>query len=145
MGYHFDQLEEWFVGASAGARPLDRCEYRELVASWQTQFEPLLKVRDRVTGAKAEVGLRALLPSDMFVFSIPGYRYLPASTNPHHDARYGFHVSQLRTVDFAILNPADAILVDPDMNFTCLCTHEAGAYAEPILAPAAAGRILHQL
>ena len=135
------KLEGWFKVASMGARMLDRAEYRELVASWQSVFEPLLKAGDRLTGAKAEAGLRAHLPADMFVFSMPGYRYLPASTNSR-EPRYAFRVSQLSNVDFGVANSEDAILVDTELTFTCLCTHEAGAFAEPILAPRSAGRIV---
>jgi hypothetical protein len=139
------ELDAWFRVAASGARPLDRREYQDLIRSWQVHFEPLLKAGDRRTGAKAEEGARALLPRDVFVFTIPGYRYLPAATDARHDARYGFYVSQLRTIDFNVANQMDVILTDAEFTFTCLCTHEAGAFAEPVLVPASAGRIVHDL
>jgi hypothetical protein len=139
------ELEEWFEVAATGARALDRGEYQALVADWQSQFEQLLKAQDRRAGAKAEAGVRALLPRDVFVFSIPGYRYLPAATNAQRDPRFGFYVTQLRTIDFNIANRMDAILAGSELTFACLCTHEAGAFAEPILVPASAGRIVQQL
>jgi hypothetical protein len=139
------ELEAWLHEASAGARALNRGEYRDLLAAWQSVFEPMLEAQDRRTGAKAEAGLRALLPRDLFVFSIPGYRYLPAATNFQRDPRYGFYVSQLRTIDFGVANRMDAILADAALTFTCLCTHEAGAFAEPVLVPASAGRVVQQL
>jgi len=139
------ELEAWFQVAASGARALDRREYQDLVAGWQAQFEPLLEAGDLRTGAKAEAGVRALLPRDVFVFSIPGYRYLPAATNAHRDPRFAFYVSQLKTIDFDIANRMDAILADSELTFTCLCTHEAGAFAEPVLVPASAGRIIQRL
>src|SRR5690349_18309294 len=98
------ELEAWFQLGASAARELDRHEYQDLVVAWQSQFEPLLEARDRRTGARAEAGVRALLPCDVFVFSIPGYRYLPAATNAQRDPRFGFHVSQLRMIDFGIAN-----------------------------------------
>jgi hypothetical protein len=76
----------------------------------------------------------ARLPEDVFVFSIPGYRFLPAGTDPQLDPAYGYRAVALRTVNFAIANPRDVILVDVALSFTCLCTHEAGALAEPTFA-----------
>ena len=139
------ELGAWFQEAASGARALDPHEYKNLVAGWQSEFEPLLEVRNCRTGARAEAGVRALLPRDVFVFSMPGYRYLPAATNAQRDPRFGFYVSQLRTIDFDLANRMDAILADSELTFTCLCTHEAGAFAEPILVPASAGRIVHRL
>lgn len=139
------ELEAWLQAAASGARALAPGEYQDLVAGWQSLFEPLLEARDRRTGAKAEAGIRALLPRDVFVFSIPGYRYLPAATKAQRDRRFGFYVSQLRTIDFDVANRMDAILADSELTFTCLCTHEAGVFAEPILVPASAGRIIHRL
>lgn len=139
------ELEAWFQASASGFRALDAREYQELLANWQAEFEPLLEARDRRRGAKAEAGVRALLPRDVFVFSIPGYRYLPAATNSHRDPRFAFYVSQLKMIDFGIANRMDAIVVDSELTFTCLCTHEAGALAEPVLVPASAGRIVQQL
>lgn len=138
-------LEAWFEKTSDGARALERTEYHDLVAAWQATFEPMLHAQDRRTGARAEAGLLALLPRDMFVFSIPGYRYLPAATNFQRNPRYAFYVSALRSIDFVVANQVDAILADSELTFACLCTHEAGAFAEPILVPASAGRLIHQL
>lgn len=81
---------------------------------------------------------------DGFVFSLPGYYYLPSGTDAQLDPAYGFRVTELRVIDFSIANPADAIFVDHELTFTCLCTHEAGALAEPILVPADAARVLSQ-
>jgi len=128
------RLESWLCRASSRVRSLNQREYQKLVAAWRAQFKSALVARDCVFGARAEQGALALLPADAFVFSMPGDSLLPSGTDSKLDPTYGYEVDALATIDFAVANPADAIFVDRAMSFTCLCTHEAGALAEPILA-----------
>jgi hypothetical protein len=128
-------LEAWLHLVSSNVRPLSQKEYQEVVARWRAQFEGALVAEECVSAAQAEQGMRALLPRDVFVFSMPGYAFLPSATDPKMDPAYGYAADALQTIDFAIANPDDAIFVDRDMSFSCMCTHEAGAFAEPILVP----------
>jgi hypothetical protein len=125
------KIEAWLREASSGVRPLSQREYQEVTATWRAQFEGALAAGHLVAGAQAEQSVRALLPRDVFVFSMPGYEFLPSPTDPKMDPVYGYAVDALETIDFAVANTDDAILVDSAMSFSCLCTHEAGAFAEP--------------
>jgi len=129
-------LELWLEQAAATFRPLTQREYGKVVAEWRARFEPVLAANDYVTGRSVKDLAQSLLPRDVFVFNVPGYRLLPAGTSSRLDGAYGYEALGLTTIDFSITNPADAVIVDRDFTFTCLCTHEAGAFAEPQLAPA---------
>jgi hypothetical protein len=133
-------IESWLEQASATFRPLSDREYAEVVAGWRNRFETVLENKDYVRGRSVNDIAQSLLPSDVFVFSLPGYRLLPARTNPSVDLAYGYEARGLRKIDFEIANRADAIIVDKDFAFTCLCTNEAGAFADPQLAPASVAR-----
>lgn len=141
MGFLVDrpELKLSLRTTASYVRALSQREYQELVATWRNHFEEMLASGNSVSGARAEALLRAVLPADVFVFSIPGYEFLPSATSPRQDPAYGFEVKVLVAVDFAVLNPEDAIIVDHAMTFTCLCTHEAGMLAEPIFAHARVG------
>jgi hypothetical protein len=135
----YPELEHWLCSAAADVRALTDQEYRRLAERWRERFEHALAMGDYVSGSRATDGMLNLLPSDVFVFSLPGYRLLPSGTDPTQIA-YGYEVQALATVDFDIANPADAIFSDRAFTFACLCTHEAGAFAEAQLAPADAAR-----
>lgn len=136
MGFLRDcpAVESWLEQSSSTFRPLAEREYQTVVAEWRERFEHLLRSRALSSGAEAELAALASLPADVFVFSIPGYRFLPAGSDRRLDPAYGYWTVGLRTVDFAIANPWDAIVADVALSFSCLCTHEAGALAEPIFA-----------
>jgi hypothetical protein len=125
------ELEDWLQRTSERFRPLNQNEYRKLVVRWRDCFEQALVGNDFLTGASAKQEALCRLPCDVFVFSVPGYRWLPSPTDPKFDPSYGYDAVTLSTIDFAIANPIDAIFVDHAFSFTCLCTHEAGALAEP--------------
>ena len=136
MGFLRDApaVEAWLRRGSSAFRPLTQREYQTLVAQWRARFEGLLRRQRAASGAKAEVAALSSLPADASVFSIPGYRFLPAATDPQLDRAYGYQAEALHTVDFEVANNADAIVTDVGLTFTCLCTHETGAFAEPMFA-----------
>jgi hypothetical protein len=133
MGFLRDcpAVESWLERCSSAFRPLVQREYQSLIVEWRQRFEPLLRSQATSAGPHAELAAIASLPADVFVFSIPGYRFLPAGTDARLDPAYGYRADGLRTFDFTIANPRDAIVVDVALSFTCLCTHEAGVLAEP--------------
>jgi hypothetical protein len=126
------EIEAWLAQAASSALPLSQDAYQQLVQDWRSAFEPLLRAGRRVAGARAEHGLSTSLPADVYVFSLPGNPYLPASTDSKSPP-YGYTAEALRSLDFAVANAQDAIIASRDLSFTCLCTHETGALAEPIL------------
>lgn len=136
MGFLSDSsaVETWLERNCSAFRPLEQREYQALVAQWRARFEKLLRAQGAAWGAAAELAALSSLPADVFVFSLPGYRFLPSGTDPQLDRAYGYQAQGLRTIDFAVANPADAIVAGVDLSFTCLCTHEAGALAEPMFA-----------
>jgi len=131
MGFlktHTD-VEAWLGSSSLEFRSLSQKEYAGLVRQWRSRFEPMLNAGECRHGNSAEEALESRLPRDVFIFSIPGYRLLPASTNPRLDPAYAYEAIRLSALDLQTANRADAIIVDQGFAFTCLYTHEAGALA----------------
>jgi hypothetical protein len=124
-------VESWLAATASQFRPLSQAEYADVVREWRSHFDESLGARHFSAGSAAEEAMLQMLPCDAFVFSIPGYHSLPASTDPRFDPAYGYEVIGLRDLDFAVANRADAVISDRRFSFTCLCTHEAGAFAEP--------------
>ena len=128
------ELVGWLRSAAISVRALEQREYQDIVKRWREQFEPMFYARAFVTGTAAEQAVRAALPADVFVFSLPGYRFLPSGTDPQLSPAYGYEVKTLSEIDFGTANRADAIFTDPGMTITLVCTHEAGELADPIFA-----------
>ncbi len=124
-------VEDWLRTSSVRFRNLSQKEYSGLVRNWRSRFEHLLVTDECLRGSSAEQAVECRLPCDGFVFSVPGYRLLPASTDARFDPAYAYEVGGLESLDFDVTNSADAIVVDRDLTFTFLGTHEAGALARP--------------
>lgn len=124
-------VESWLRLASSHFEPLPQAKYTAIVSEWRSHFDELLLARQLREGSAAATAIERMLPGDVFVFSIPGYRLLPASTDPRLSPAYGYEVSGLREVDLAAANEADAVISDRSFQFTYLGTHEAGALANP--------------
>jgi hypothetical protein len=129
------KIEEWLAQAAASFRPLGQREYGKLVADWRAHFDHTLETGDFISGRDVEEAANSLFPADTFIFNVPGYRLLPAGTGPKFDQASGYEALKLGCINFEIANPADAVITDRAFTFTCLCTHEAGAFASPQLAP----------
>lgn len=124
-------VERWLRRSAAGFAPLADREYREVARVWRAAFEPALMAGNRVRGREAVDAMVRALPLDVYVFNLPGYRWLPAATDARYDQSFGYRVSLLAAVDLSAANDADAIIARQDMKFALLCTHESGAFAEP--------------
>ena len=124
-------IEAWLGSSSLEFRRLSQKEYAILVRKWRSRFEQMLIAGQCHRGNSAQEALENKLPCSVFVFSVPGYQLLPASTDARLDPAYAYEVDRLETLDFQVTNRADAIIVDQEFVFTCLCTHEAGGLARP--------------
>jgi hypothetical protein len=124
-------VEAWLRFASSHFEPMSQAKYTAIVREWRFHFDALLRARHFREGRAAEEAIEQTLPCDVFVFSIPGYPLLPASTDPRLSPAYGYEVSGLRDVDLAAANEADAMITNRDFSFAYLGTHEAGVLAHP--------------
>lgn len=124
-------IESWLEVAAADFRMLSQREYRVLVAEWRRYFEESLVAGEYLVGGAAQRAIEQAMPGDMFVFRVPGYKWLPAATDPRNDPAYAYRTTELKKVEFLVANAADAILVDQGFAFTYLSTHEAGVLAQP--------------
>lgn len=123
-------IESWLEKAAAEYCELSQREYVALVAEWRENFEEALDGEYR-EGRAAQRAIVRLLPANLFIFSVPGYPWLPAGTHPKGDPSYGDRAMELKAIHFSVVNAADAILVDQDFTSAYLGTHEAGAFSEP--------------
>jgi hypothetical protein len=121
------EIERWLSTAAARFWLLSDGDYTTAVADWRVGFEDLLLGACYLEGGVARRETEAALPFDALVFSMPGYRLLPGSTGERVPS-YGYGVEHLRRVDFEAANAAEAVIVDRNFGFTCLCTHEEGGY-----------------
>ena len=96
----------------------------------------MLADRDYLSGDSAIHTLESLLPADVIVFNFPGYPWLPTRRSSASGTTYAYEAIALAQIDAETANSAEAIMVDRAFAFTCVFTHEAGAFAEPQLAPA---------
>lgn len=123
-------IEGWLQTAAVSFRALSQKEYKDLVAEWRVRFERLLVSREFIAGRAAERAAEDALPTNVVIFRLPGYRWLPAGTDARFDAAYAYRATRLRFLDFSVANAADAVIADEDLTFTCLCTHEAGSMTQ---------------
>jgi hypothetical protein len=124
------KVESWLRSSSAAMRTLSQAEYQQLIATWKERFEGLLIEGRCLAGARAQRAAARTMPTDVFVFNVPGYRWLPAATDPRFDMAYGYAAVQLRNIQFEVANDFDAIICDRDFTVCCLCTHEEGAFGK---------------
>jgi hypothetical protein len=125
-------IEAWLRSSSAEFRSLSQKEYAVLVRRWRSTFEQILVANECRRGNSAEEAVERKLPCDVFVFSVPGCRLLPASTDARFDPAYAYAAGDLGNLDLEMANSADAIIVDQSLTFTFLGTHEAGGLAHPV-------------
>src|SRR5688500_1923119 len=109
MGFLREHLgiESWLRVDAADFRNLSQREYRELVTEWRQRFEGSLMGGEYRVGARAQRAMQEAMPADLFIFSIPGYEWLPAATDPRLDPTYAYGVTELKIVDFFVANAAD--------------------------------------
>jgi hypothetical protein len=125
-------VEAWLRSSSAEFRSFSQKEYAALVRRWRSSFEPTRVANECRRGNSAEEAAERKLPCDVFVFSLPGYRLLPASTDARFDPAYAYAAVDFGKLDLETANRADAIIVNQSLTFTFLCTHEAGGFSRPV-------------
>ncbi len=127
-------VETWLTASAASWIPLTDADFRAIVSRWEDAFEIELSgphSKFILHGRNALLAMERELPADVYVFNLPGYPHLPASTDAL-ERQYGYLAKQLLRIDVRIANYADAIVTEATLRFTCLYTHEAGVLAEPM-------------
>ncbi|HKI01063.1 MAG TPA: hypothetical protein VKK31_03700 [Thermoanaerobaculia bacterium] len=123
-------LEEWLDEATDGWSGLTNREYAELWSRWRAAFESRLRTgKPTAKDIDAMASIERALPFEAFLFSAPGYEFLPSGTSL---PVFGYRVTPLARVDRDLFNSCDVIVADADLRFTCLYTHEIGTLADPI-------------
>ena len=124
-------LENWLRENDTDYRALTDREYAAISKKWKSRFECLINERNPTkSGDKAMTSLEARLPSNLYVFNLPGNELLPAATDTN-DPAFGYFIKKVEFVERVLLNRIDAIVCDEAYDFTCLYTHEYQTLAHP--------------
>ena len=119
-------VEAWLdADADSWSSHSDR-EYKAVVRRWFESFARIVQAGDsRFVGNRAILSLDARLPADVHVFS--GVR-VPQLANMGGLGASAYQVSGLRRVPRDTANRFELIVVSVDFDWSCVFSHEAGAF-----------------
>ena len=126
------RIEAWLDDAAENWHMLSDRNYRAHSAAWRAAFDPILKVHPRLAVTPL-AAMESHLPFTGFVFTIQAHPDLPTSPQGGSNAPvFGYRAEAIRSLDRDLLNACDAIICDIDVAFSCIYTHEAGAFWDPV-------------
>ena len=118
--------EDWLDADAESWSALPDREYVALVRRWRDGFLPLI-----AAGAPSSQGNRAMqaiadrLPADVWLFS--GVR-VPELENTGGRAAAGYRAAGLRGMRRELANRLELVAVAADLSWSCVFSHEAGAW-----------------
>ena len=119
------RLEGWLDDHSESWSLLSDREYKALVKSWSTLFIPLIESGKRsFEGYFAIEAFGKHIPADVYLFS--GIR-IPQLLNNGLVA-FAYRTDQLCELDRDLANCLDLVVVNSNMAWSCVYSHEAGSW-----------------
>ena len=123
------ELERWLDSASSSWSRLGDADYKRIASNWKRAFWHVIEIGGQSsTGTEALDQLATLLPATVFVFN--GFKVpVLANAGGRGTGIHAYDVQSLSHIDRSLANSEELILVDAEMSYSCIFTHEAGALA----------------
>ncbi len=119
-------LEAWLDNDADMWSPLSDPEYKALVRRWSEGFGSLVATgARRLQGSRAMLSLQTRLPADVYVLS--GLS-IPQLANLGGLGPAAFRASGLRSVPRDLANRLELIIASQTFAWSCVFSHEAGAF-----------------
>jgi hypothetical protein len=120
-------LENWLDAEAESWSALADKDYAALVRQWCEEFLPLVAAGTHSSrGNRAMAAIAARLPADVCLFN--GLQ-VPELMNAGGRGPAGYRVTGLRHVRRELANQLELIVVANDLSWSCVFSHEAGAFA----------------
>jgi hypothetical protein len=130
-------IDEWLNADADSWSPISDQEYVTLVSQWREEYLPLISARSHsFQGERAMQAIAARLPSDVLLFS--GVK-VPELQNTGGRGAAAYRAAGLRSVERKMANRLELILAAHDLSWTCVFSHEAGAFVWESLYQRVAG------
>jgi hypothetical protein len=119
-------LEGWLDADADSWASLADQEYKTLVRHWSERFSPLIAAgASCLQGSRAMLSLENRLPADVYVLS--GMR-VPQLANMGGRGPAAYQAIGLRSIPRVSANRMELIVVSVDFTWSCVFSHEAGAF-----------------
>jgi hypothetical protein len=120
------ELEDWLSGQAESWSAICDHDYAALVRRWRGLFLPLVASAARTAqGARAMQALAKRLPADVWLFSGVA---VPQVANLGGVGAAGYRAAGLKSLHRELANRLELIVAADDLSWTCVFSHEAGAF-----------------
>ncbi len=120
------KVEDWLNAEAESWSMLSDRDYIGLVRQWRAGFLPLITVgTPTFQGNRAMQVLEKRLPAEVWVLS--GLQ-VPELANTGGQGAAGYQAAGLRSVKRELANQLELILAAGDLSWSCVFSHEAGAF-----------------
>jgi hypothetical protein len=120
------ELEEWLDADASSWSSLTDREYKALARRWSECFSPLIASETPcLQGLRAVQALEARLPTDVVLLS--GIQ-VPRLANMGGRGAAAYMAIGLRSLHRELANRMELVLASDDLAWSCVFSHEAGAF-----------------
>ena len=120
------EVEDWLDAEAESWSLLSDRDYVALVRRWREGFSPLIAAgTPSFQGNRAMQVIAERLPADVLLFS--GVRVTELANTGGRGAS-GYRAVGLRSVRREVANRAELVAVAADLSWSCVFSHEAGAW-----------------